>query len=429
MWLLSLAHADDLTVERARVQLEAERPAQAIARLAPELSPHMTGRLMWTYLDACDELGWSTLCTVQLDAAGGMNAGRVLTWRMRPETVLRSGEARRTPPWHLPMWRERSFAMAHFGWRAAEPWLDKAPDHPDVLIPLLAQPGGKKVARLLRKRLPKTVEDAAVLYRWHRAMRAVGSKAKTTRTARMLSKAGEEVPHQTHVGHQPTTHTDTYPPPTREDYEALQQSFPELTADQTREADELTARAQRDGLPPLETDLGLQAYQAYLAHDLERALTLHHLSLLAAPSDSAEWTNMGLPLKRMEQYAAERGLHEVAEALAPDDPFPKLNLALCQAHLGDHAAAAATMTAIHDPPPAWAELTWAALHGLAGDDEASVAGFRAAAEVACQLPLLSRIEFLQDLHIEPGLAHVRSTEDIDGWAEACPVGDVLLTPP
>ncbi len=201
--------------------------------------------------------------------------------------------------------------------------------------------------------------------------------------------------------------------------EKLGWGFPDWYDEEDEALDDLqiqvmlhTARARLKIDPDDPDALSILSYYQYLAQDYDGALSTYDRFIELYPESAAGYNNKALVYKRQGSYQKEEGLYRVALALEPRDATAMNNLAVNLSHQGRHAEALAVMDEVQviDPDDPYADLHRAKIYAEMGNDEQALLFLeKALAGMAGLDDVLHKIEFRQDIRIDPSFAHLRGT--------------------
>lgn len=160
-------------------------------------------------------------------------------------------------------------------------------------------------------------------------------------------------------------------------------------------------------------DDGLQrlALAAYMDGELTAALDYYDEIEADGKVPPGALTGRGIVYKRLRRYADEEAVYRQQQNAMPAGPILTLNLALCLAHQGRHDEARALFRelSIAQPEEPYHELYRAMAAAERGDDSAALHHLRQAWEGFPRLPVEHRLEFRQDVQLDPSFDRLRDT--------------------
>ena len=167
---------------------------------------------------------------------------------------------------------------------------------------------------------------------------------------------------------------------------------------------------ERLAIDPDDLDaLSALSYYQYLAQDYDSAVDTYNKIIDQAPEQSNGYNNKALVYKRRGEYQKEEALYRIALSIDPGDDIVMNNLAVNLAHQGrfDEALAIMDQLAQMVPDDAYAHLHRSKIYAEMRDDEQAYFYLRKALEGFSTMDTLHRIEFRQDIRLDPSFARLR----------------------
>ncbi|MEO0605238.1 MAG: tetratricopeptide repeat protein, partial [Myxococcota bacterium] len=155
--------------------------------------------------------------------------------------------------------------------------------------------------------------------------------------------------------------------------------------------------------------LSLLSYYQYLAQDYDGATETYDKIIEQFPEQSNGYNNKALIYKRRAEYQKEEALYRIALSIEPGDDIVMNNLAVNLAHQGRFDEALAIMAQLAEivPGDAYANLHRSKIYAEMGDDEQAYFYLREALKGFETMDTLHRIEFRQDIRLDPSFAQLR----------------------
>ncbi|MEM6926457.1 MAG: tetratricopeptide repeat protein [Myxococcota bacterium] len=155
--------------------------------------------------------------------------------------------------------------------------------------------------------------------------------------------------------------------------------------------------------------LSLLSYYQYLAQDYDGATETYDKIIEQFPEQSNGYNNKALIYKRRAEYQKEEALYRIALSIEPGDDIVMNNLAVNLAHQGRFDEALAIMSQLEEivPGDAYANLHRSKIYAEMGDDEQAYFYLREALKGFETMDTLHRIEFRQDIRLDPSFATLR----------------------
>ncbi len=176
--------------------------------------------------------------------------------------------------------------------------------------------------------------------------------------------------------------------------------------------------------------LQVLGYYAYLAENLELGREAFARYIHLYPSDPSGYNNLALVYKRTRDYRSEEALYRQALEMDPLDPHVLNNLAVNLAHQGRGAEALRVLAEVRalQPVDAYVELHEAKVLAALGRRQAAYRHLARALDRQGELDALHRVEFRQDLRVDPAFDTLRRERRFrrllrhrfgdDAWIEA-----------
>jgi len=167
---------------------------------------------------------------------------------------------------------------------------------------------------------------------------------------------------------------------------------------------------ERLAIDPDDLDaLSALSYFQYLAQDYDGAVETYNKIIDQIPEDPSGYNNKALIYKRRGEYQKEEALYRIALSMDPTDDIVMNNLAVNLSHQGRFDEALAIMDQLEQmvPGDAYANLHRSKIYAEMGDDEQAYHYLRKALEGFNTMDTLHRIEFRQDIRIDPSFARLR----------------------
>ncbi|MEN0066722.1 MAG: tetratricopeptide repeat protein [Myxococcota bacterium] len=153
------------------------------------------------------------------------------------------------------------------------------------------------------------------------------------------------------------------------------------------------------------------SYFQYLAQEYDDAVDTYNKIIEQIPESSMGYNNKALVYKRRGDYQKEEALYRIALSLEPMDAIAMNNLAVNLSHQGRFEEALAIMEQLEqiDPGDAYADLHRSKIYAEMGEEDQALTFLRKALQGFATMDTLHRIEFRQDIRLDPSFAKLRET--------------------
>ncbi len=169
----------------------------------------------------------------------------------------------------------------------------------------------------------------------------------------------------------------------------------------------IKARVELDPDDPI--GLSLLSNFQYLVGEYDDAIETYDRFIELVPDSPNGYNNKALIYKRRGEYQQEEALYRIALSIDPSDDVVMNNLAVNLSHQGRFDEALAIMDQLEEivPGDAYANLHRSKIYAEMGDKEQAYFYLRRALEGYRTMGTFHRIEFRQDIRLDPSFASLR----------------------